>query len=73
MTLNQKAALQTVAVMIAVVGGSAVTTYVLSLLGPDAPAIAGITLLLSVLAYLTFHMVRDRLEYTQKLEELNQK
>ena len=73
MTLNQKAALQTLAVMIAVVGGSAVTTYVLSLLGPDAPAIAGITLLLSVLAYLTFHMVRDRLEYTQKLEELNQK
>ena len=73
MTLNQKAALQTVAVMIAVVGGSAVTTYVLSLLGPDAPAIAGITLLLSVLAWLTFHMVRDRLEYTQKLEELNKK
>ena len=73
MTLNQKAALQTVAVLIAVVGGSAVTTYVLSLLGPDAPAIAGITLLLSVLAYLTFHMVRDRLEYTQKLEELNKK
>ena len=73
MTLNQKAALQTIAVMIAVVGGSAVTTYVLSLLGPDAPAIAGITLLLSVLAYLTFHMVRDRLEYTQKLEELNKK
>ena len=73
MTLNQKAALQTLAVMIAVVGGSAVTTYVLSLLGPDAPAIAGITLLLSVLAYLTFHMVRDRLEYTQKLEELNKK
>ena len=73
MTLNQKAALQTLAVMIAVVGGSAVTTYVLSLLGPDAPAIAGITLLLSVLAYLTFHMVRDRLEYAQKLEELNKK
>ena len=45
MTLNQKAALQTLAVMIAVVGGSAVTTYVLSLLGPDAPAIAGITFL----------------------------
>lgn len=73
MTLNQKAVLQTIGVMIAVVGGSAVTTYVLSLMGPDAPAIAGITFLLSVLAYLTFHMVRDRLEYTQKLEELNKK
>ena len=64
---------RSVAVLIAVVGGSAVTTYVLSLLGPDAPAIAGMALLLSVLAYLTFHMVRDRLEYTQKLEELNKK
>ena len=36
MTLNQKAALQTVAIIVAVVGGSAGTTYLLSLLGPDA-------------------------------------
>ena len=73
MTLNQKAALQTVAVLLAVIGGSVGTTYLLSLLGPQAPAIAGCILLLGVFAYMTFGLVKNRLEYTQKLEEVNQK
>ena len=73
MTLNQKAAIETVAIIVAVVGGSAGTTYLLSLLGPQAPAIAGCALLLSVLVYLTFGIVKNRLEYQQKLEEINQK
>lgn len=73
MTLNQKAALQTVAIVVAMVGGSAGTTYLLSLLGPQAPAIAGCTLLLGVFGYLTFGIVKNRLEYQQKLEEINQK
>ena len=73
MTLNQKAALQTVAIIVAVVGGSAGTTYLLSLLDPQAPAIAGCTLLLGVLVYLTFGIVKNRLEYQQKLEEIAQK
>ena len=73
MTLNQKAAIETVAIIVAVVGGSAGTTYLLSLLGPQAPAIAGCALLLGVLVYLTFGIVKNRLEYQQKLEEINQK
>ena len=73
MTLNQKALLQTIAIVLAVVGGSAGTTYLLSLLGPQAPAIAGCTLLLGVLVYLTFGIVKNRLEYQQKLEEIAQK
>ena len=73
MTLNQKAALQTVAVLLAVVGGAVGITYLLSLLGPQAPAIAGCVLLLGVFAYMTFGLVKNRLEYTQKLEEINQK
>ena len=73
MTLNQKAALQTVAVLLAVIGGSVGTTYLLSLLGPQAPAIAGCILLLGVFAYMTFGLVKNRLEYTQKLEDVNQK
>ena len=73
MTLNQKAALQTIAIIVAVIGGSLGTTYLLSLLGPQAPAIAGCSLLLSVFVYLTFGIVKNRLEYNQKLEELNQK
>ena len=73
MTLNQKAALQTVAIIVAIVGGSLGTTYLLSLLGPQAPAIAGCALLLGVLIYMTFGIVKNRLEYNQKLEEINQK
>ena len=73
MTLNQKAALQTVAIIVAVVGGSAGTTYLLSLLGPDAPSIVGCGLLLGMLVYLTFGMVKNRLEYNQTLEEINKK
>lgn len=73
MTLNQKAALQTLAVLLSVVGGSVGTTYLLSLLGPQAPAIAGCVLLLGVFAYMTFGIVKNRLEYTQKLEEINKK
>ena len=73
MTLNQKAALQTVAVLLAVIGGSVGTTYLLSLLGPQAPAIAGCVLLLGVFAYMTFGLVKNRLEYNQKLEEINKK
>ena len=73
MTLNQKAALQTLAILLAVIGGSVGTTYLLSLLGPQAPAIAGCVLLLGVFAYMTFGLVKNRLEYTQKLEEINQK
>ena len=73
MTLNQKAALQTFAVLLSVVGGSVGTTYLLSLLGPQAPAIAGCVLLLGVFAYMTFGLVKNRLEYNQKLEEINKK
>lgn len=73
MTLNQKAALQTVAILTAVVSGSIGSTYLLSLLGPEAPAIAGCVLLLSVFTYMTFGIVKNRLEYTQKLEEIDQK
>ena len=73
MTLNQKAALQTLAIIMAVIGGSLGTTYLLSLLGPQAPAIAGCILLLSVFAYMTFGLVKNRLEYNQKLEEINKK
>lgn len=73
MTLNQKALLQTIAIVLAVVGGSAGTTYLLSLLGPQAPAIAGCIFLLVVFGYLTFDIVKNRLEYQQKLEEINKK
>ena len=73
MTLNQKAALQTFAVLLSVVGGAVGTTYLLSLLGPQAPAITGCVLLLGVFAYMTFGIVKNRLEYTQKLEEINKK
>lgn len=73
MTLNQKALLQTVAILVAIVGGSVGTTYLLSLLGPQAPAIAGCVLLLGVFAYMTFGLVKNRLEYNQKLEEINKK
>ena len=73
MTINQKAALQTLAIIVALVGVSAGTAYILSLLGPAAPGIAGCILLLGVFVYLTFGIVKNRLEYQQKLEELNQK
>ena len=73
MTINQKAALQTVAIIVAMVGGSAGTTYLLSLLGPQAPAIAGCTLLLGVFGYMTFGIVKNRLEYSQKLDEITKK
>ena len=73
MTLNQKAALQTVAIVVSIVGGSAGIAYLLSLLGPEAPGIAGCILLLGAFVYLTFGIVKNRLEYVQKLEELNQK
>jgi uncharacterized membrane protein YfcA len=73
MTLNQKAALQTLAIIVAIIGGSLGTTYLLSLLGPQAPAIAGCALLLGMFVYMTFGIVKNRLEYNQKLEEINKK
>ena len=73
MTLNQKALLQTIAIVTSVIGGAVGTTYLLSLLGPQAPAIAGCALLLSMFVYMTFGIVKNRLEYNQKLEEINQK
>ena len=73
MTLNQKAALQTLAILLSVVGGSVGITYLLSLLGPQAPAIFACTLLLGLFVYMTFGIVKNRLEYTQKLEEINKK
>ena len=73
MTLNQKAALQTIAVVASVIGGALGTTYLLSLLGPQAPAIAGCVLLLGMFIYMTFGIVKNRLEYNQKLEEINKK
>ena len=73
MTLNQKALVQTIAIVAGVIGFSVASTYLLSLLGPQAPAVAGCILLLAVFFYMTFGLVKNRLEYNQKLEELNQK
>ena len=73
MTLNQKALLQTVAIFAILIGGSTLTTYVLSLLDPAAPGIFSAVVLLGAMAYAVYNMVKARLEYTQKLEEINQK
>lgn len=73
MTLNQKAALQTFAIVLAMVAGSVGTTFVLNFLGPQAPAIAGCTLLFGMFVYLTFTIVKNRLEYNQKLDEITKK
>jgi len=73
MTINQKALVQTILVVASVIGGALGTTYLLSLLGPQAPAIAGCVLLLGVFTYMTFGIVKNRLEYNQKLEEINKK
>ena len=73
MTLNQKALLQTVAIFAILIGGSTLTTYVLSLLDPAAPGIFSAVVLLGAMVYAVYNMVKARLEYTQKLEEINQK
>lgn len=73
MTLNQKALLQTVAVFAIVVGGSTLSGYLLSLIDPVAPGIFSSVVLLGAMVYLVFNIVKARLEYYQKLEELNQK
>ena len=73
MTINQKALVQTIAIVTAMVVGSTGTTYLLSLLGPQAPAIAGCAILFGLFAYLTFGIVKNRLEYNQTLDKLNKK
>jgi len=73
MTLNQKALLQTVAVFAIVIGGSTLTSYLLSLLDPAAPGIFSAVVLLGAMAYLVYNMVKARLEFNQKLEEINKK
>lgn len=73
MTLNQKALLQTVAFFALVIGVSTLTNYLLSLLDPAAPGIFSAVVLLGAMAYLVYNMVKTRLEFNQKLEEITKK
>jgi hypothetical protein len=66
MTINQKALVQTVAIIVGIVGGAALASYLLSLISPAAPAIASCAMLLGVFAYMTYGLVKNRLEAEQK-------
>ena len=71
MNINLKASLYTVSFLSFVLGISLGGTYLLSMLDPVYPAYLGIGILLGALVYLTFNMIKYRLEREETLKELN--
>jgi len=71
MSIKTKALVQAIALVMLMIGTSLTTIYLLSLLGPEAPAILGSVLLLGVLLYMTYSFVLHRLESQEILKRLN--
>jgi xanthosine utilization system XapX-like protein len=71
MSIKTKALLQAIAAVALIIGTVVGTTYLLSLLSPDAPAIFSIGLLLGVFLYMTYSLILSRLESKEILDKLN--
>lgn len=71
MSIKTKALLQAIGVTLSVIGASLGTTYLLSLLSEDAPAIFSITLLLGLLCYMAYSFLLSRMESQEILKRLN--
>jgi hypothetical protein len=71
MSIKTKALLQAIGVTFSVIGASLGTVYLLSLLGPQAPAIFSIGILLGMMCYIAYGFLLNRLEYKEILDKLN--
>jgi hypothetical protein len=71
MSIKTKALLQAIGVTFSVIGASLGTVYLLSLLGPQAPAIFSIGMLLGMMCYLAYGFLLNRLEAKEILDKLN--
>lgn len=69
MSIKTKALLQAIGVTLTVVGASLGTNYLLSKLGPDAPAIFSCALLLGMLCYMSYNLILSRLESKEILDK----
>ena len=68
-----KALLQTFYFILSILVVSVGTTYLLSLLGPEAPAIAGCILVFGAIAYGSYGLILYRLQQQEILDKLNNK
>jgi hypothetical protein len=71
MSIKTKALLQAIAAVVLIIGTSFVTTYLLSLLSPAAPAIFACGALLGIFLYMTYGLILSRLESKEILDKLN--
>lgn len=71
MNINLKALLYTVGFLSSVVGITLGGSYLLSVLDPAYPGYVSIGMLLGALVYLTFNMIKYRLEREETLKQLN--
>jgi hypothetical protein len=71
MSIKTKALLQAIVAVVLIVGTSMGTTYLLSMLDPQAPAIVSIGMLLGIFLYMTYNFILNRLESQEILKRLN--
>ena len=73
MTLKQKAIYQTIAIVLGIVGGSLLLNVILFYTPTVVLQYAFITILIGFMVYGVYGVVYSRLEYSEKLEQINSK
>ena len=71
MSINTKALVQTILIVTGLIGGSVLLSYLLSLIDTAAPAIFSCTMLVGVLGYGVYGLVKYRIESEEILNKLN--